>query len=141
MNKWPTFFLQTAEHISHLSKDPSTKCGAVICDDKNRIVSMGYNGGPIGIDDEWLLSEGRDRKIATTIHAEVNAILFARGSTWGNSIYIYPLPPCSNCASLIIQSGIKKAYFLTGNPQLREQWNCDLSLELFDRAKVEWEIL
>ena len=44
--KWYKRFLDLAQHMSSFSKDPSTKVGAVIFDDSNRIVSMGYNGLP-----------------------------------------------------------------------------------------------
>ena len=49
--KWDDRFLVLAKLIGSWSKDPSTQVGAVIVDDKNRIVSVGYNGFPRGIKD------------------------------------------------------------------------------------------
>lgn len=45
MNKWDKRFLELAAFIAEWSKDPSTKCGAVITDGK-QIVSQGFNGFP-----------------------------------------------------------------------------------------------
>jgi dCMP deaminase len=52
MNKWDKNFLQLAKTVSTFSKDPSTKVGAVIVDDDNRVISIGYNGFPKGIKDD-----------------------------------------------------------------------------------------
>ena len=43
MNKWDKNFLELAKTVSTFSKDPSTQVGAVIVDDDNRVVSIGYN--------------------------------------------------------------------------------------------------
>ena len=107
MGKWDYRFIALAEHVSAWSKDPSTQVGAVIADSQNRIVSLGFNGPARALDDrKW--TEPRDLKIACTMHAEVNAILFARSSLLGCTIYTWPWPPCSNCAALIIQSGLSR---------------------------------
>lgn len=108
MNKWDDRFLALAEHVSHWSKDPSTQCGAVIVDKNNRIISLGYNGFPRGVEDQTSLLENREEKYPRTIHAEVNAILFANADLQGSTLYCYPLPPCAPCAAVIIQVGIQK---------------------------------
>ena len=51
IKKSGTIDFNLAKHIGSWSKDPSTKVGAVIVDDKNRIVSVGYNGFPRGVED------------------------------------------------------------------------------------------
>ena len=51
LDKWDHRFLALAEHISHWSKDPSTKVGAVITHRSKRVVSMGFNGLPAGVED------------------------------------------------------------------------------------------
>lgn len=106
MKKWEKRFLDLAKHISTWSKDPSTKCGAVITDSKNRIISLGYNGYPHGVDDSNY--EDRELKYAKVIHAEMNAILFANRDIEGCTIYVHPMPPCSRCMAVIIQSGISR---------------------------------
>ena len=51
---WDTYFMALAKLSSMRSKDPNTSVGAVIVDDMNRIVSIGYNGFPRGCDDDSL---------------------------------------------------------------------------------------
>ena len=41
-------------------QDPNTGVGAVIVDNVNRIVSIGYNGMPRGCDDSLSLGQGGD---------------------------------------------------------------------------------
>ena len=107
MNKWDKNFLELAKTVSTFSKDPSTKVGAVIVDDDNRVISIGYNGFPKGLKDDHRL-DNRDLKYDMVVHAEANALLFANAPTKGCTIYTWPFQPCSRCASLIIQAGIRR---------------------------------
>ena len=139
MTKWDRRFLELAEHVSTWSKDPSTQVGACITDNKNRIVSVGYNGFPLGVDDNEDYLNNRDKKLQRTIHAEPNAILFAQRDLTGCSIYTYPFAPCVNCAALIIQSGITKVVSPEASPELRERWHESMAAaeEMFKEAGVE----
>ena len=105
--KWDERFIELAKLVGSWSKDPSTQVGAVIVDQKNRIVSVGYNGFPQKISDNDRLND-RDKKYNVIVHAEANAILFANRDLSGCTIYTYPFQPCSSCSGLIIQSGIKR---------------------------------
>ena len=105
--KWDERYINLAKHIADWSKDPSTKVGAVIADDKGRIVSLGFNGFPQKISDNERLND-RDEKYNVIVHAEANAILFANKDLSGYTIYTYPFQPCSRCAGLIIQSELKE---------------------------------
>ena len=49
---WDEYFMSLAILSSGRSKDPNTQVGACIVDDNNHILSMGYNGAPIGFDDD-----------------------------------------------------------------------------------------
>lgn len=109
MTTWDKRFMDLAKLISSWSKDPSTKCGTVVVDLNKRIVSVGYNGYACGVLDTDY--EDREKKYEKVIHAEVNAILFANKDITGCRMYNYPLPPCSRCMSVIIQSGITQVYF------------------------------
>ena len=109
--EWDLHFLKLAQTVSEMSKDPSTKVGAVIVDKNKYIVSTGYNGFPKCIEDNHRL-DNREVKYDIIIHAELNAILTAgrQGkSVEGCTIYTWPLPPCVKCASTIIQAGITRA--------------------------------
>jgi len=76
--RWHKRFLEMAKLISTWSKDPSTQCGAVIIDAKKRVISMGFNGFPSGTSDDPDLYQNREKKYKRVIHAEKNAILFAK---------------------------------------------------------------
>ena len=113
--KWVNRFLDLASVVGSWSKDPSTQVGAVIVDQRNRIVSVGFNGFPHGIPDDTI---SREEKLRRTIHAEENALLFANTSVEGCTIYVTH-HPCSRCAAKLIQVGIKKIIYADG---LSENW-------------------
>ena len=121
--KWDERYINLAKHIADWSKDPSTKVGAVIVDDKGRIVSLGFNGFPQKISDNERLND-RDEKYNVIVHAEANAILFANKDLSGYTIYTYPFQPCSRCAGLIIQSGIKRVVTIRDeNPRWQKDFH------------------
>ena len=111
---WEEYFMGLA-HLSGLrSKDPNTQVGAVIVDENNRVVSIGYHGFPSGVSDDefpWGREGGvLDTKYAFVVHAELNAILNSQRSVRGCSLYV-SLFPCNECAKAIIQAGIKRIIF------------------------------
>ena len=121
-DKWDMRFIDLAATVAQWSKDPSTKVGAVIVDDKKRVVSLGFNGFPRGANDSVLVHISREVKLKQIIHAEMNAILFAKQDLTGHTIYVSPMAPCAQCASAIIQSGISRVVSLPINPE--SKW-CD----------------
>jgi dCMP deaminase len=126
--------------VKDWSKDPSTKVGAVIVRDR-RILATGYNGVPSLIRDNSRILD-RDWKMATTVHAEVNAIFNAakNGASLSDSILYTTMFPCSHCTSAIIQSGISKIYMReecqSENWPDRWQENFSLSKELLSEAGI-----
>jgi len=136
--KWDIRFIELAKHISSWSRDPSTKVGAVIFDDQKRIVSIGYNGFAKNVRDDTQRYADREIKYKMVIHAEANAIMFAHRDLTGCSIATYPFMPCSACASLIIQSGIKRCIAPSIPQELEKRWksSCDLSVQMFNEANV-----
>lgn len=133
INKWDHRFMQTAKLVSTWSKDPSTQCGAVIANSVNhRLVSIGFNGYACGMKDNDL--DNRELKYEKIIHAEVNAILFARDTVQGYFMYVYPLPPCARCMSVIIQSGISRIVTVKPKGSVKERWNKSNKIA-FDMAK------
>lgn len=109
MDRWHKRILDLAFTVASWSKDPSTKVGAVIVDDKFRILSVGYNGFPRGVEDTEERLNDRPTKYSLVVHAELNAILNATASIGGASLYVTHFP-CNECAKAIIQSGIKNIY-------------------------------
>ena len=113
---WEDYFMGLA-HLSALrSKDPNTQVGASIIDDENRVVSIGYNGMPIGCADDkmpWEREGGfLDTKYAYVCHSELNAILNSKTPVRDCKLYV-TLFPCNECAKAIIQSGIKELVYLS----------------------------
>lgn len=134
MTIWDKRFLNLAEHIAEWSKDPRTKVGAVIVDEKKRVVSVGYNGFPRGVDDDPGRYEDRPTKHLFVSHAERNALDNSPMSVEGCIMYV-PLMPCNECAKSIIQCGIKKVVCYT--PNREDCFNWDISRIMFNESGVE----
>lgn len=144
MDKWDHDFLDLAEWWGlKKSKDPSTKVGAVIVRPDRTVASMGYNGLPRGVEDAHDRLFHRPTKYLMTVHAEPNAIAHSREPLHGYTCYTWPFPPCSQCAALLIQCGIKRVIAPTPAPGLAERWTDSLSatVDMFKEAGVKLEIV
>lgn len=132
-----TWAIEMAHHVATLSKDPSTKVGAVLFDEKRRIVSAGYNGFARGVADTDDRLSNRDVKYRLVLHAEKNAILFATGPTHGCTMVVTH-PCCAQCAALIIQAGVAHVMWPKPAAEFEERWRQDLVLtrEQFTEAGV-----
>ena len=113
---WDEYFMGVAKLSGMRSKDPNSQVGACIVSSDNKILSMGYNGFPMGCSDDefpWA-REGEDeldKKYLYVTHSELNAILNYRGgSLEGAKLYV-SLFPCNECAKAIIQAGIKTVIY------------------------------
>ncbi len=111
---WDEYFMGVALLASKRSKDPNTQVGACIVDKTRRILSTGYNGFPAGCSDDLFPWErdGEDTKYSYVVHAELNAILNARGKNLEGSRLYVDLFPCNECAKAIIQAGISEVVYL-----------------------------
>lgn len=138
--KWDQRFIELAKLVGSWSKDPSTQVGAVIVDDDKRIISIGFNGFPKGVQDSEKKLLDREEKYSIIVHAEANALMFANKSVAGCTIYTYPFQPCSRCAGLIIQAGIKRVVSIK-NSDPRWEKNFNLSRQLFDQAGIILELV
>ncbi len=113
---WDQYFMGIARLSALRSKDPSTQVGACIVNNEKKIIGIGYNGLPIGIDDDnfpWG-KEGDflETKYPYVCHAELNAILNSTKNLQDATIYV-TLFPCNECTKAIIQSGIKNLYYIS----------------------------
>ena len=99
------------------SKSPGTQVGACIVNDKNKIVGAGYNGFPIGCDDDQFPWEKTgdflNTKYPYVCHAELNAILNNIGMDLKGCKIYTALFPCNECSKAIIQSGISEVIYLS----------------------------
>ena len=108
ISKWDARFLRIAKEVQSWSRDPGTKVGCVLVQNK-RILSVGFNGFPQNLSDSLDLYKDREYKLAVTVHAEANAILNAAkngAQTQGATAYV-TFPPCSQCAAALIQAGVE----------------------------------
>ncbi len=145
MDKWDQRFMDMAEKVSTWSScfQENRQVGAVIARDK-RILTTGYNGAGSGITSckergECLrrklnIPSGTRHEICYAIHAEQNAIIQAAKmgiSVDGATIYCTH-QPCSICAKMIINSGIRRVLYKYGYPD-------EFSMEMMKEAGVAIE--
>jgi len=150
---WDEYFMAIAKLSSLRSKDPSTRVGACIVDNNNRILSIGYNGAPNGFLDDvfpWdRVGSTLETKYAFVCHAEMNAILNYRGSRKDleNAKIYVDLFPCNECAKLIIQSGIKEVIYLSdkfkdkNGVKTEESDSVKASKMMFDECGVSYHAI
>lgn len=131
-----------AECVAGWSKDPSTQVGAVIADEHHRILAVGYNGFPRGIDDSEERLNDRQTKYAHMVHGEVNAILNATRDV-SNCVLYVTLFPCVECTKLIIQSGIREVVSRPASEELWSRWGkqWEISEAMLKEAYVGVRIL
>ena len=112
---WDEYFMGVAKLAGMRSKDPGTQVGACIVGQDNKILSMGYNGFPIGCSDDEFPWErqGEETKYPYVVHAELNAILNSGGRVLKGAKLYVALFPCNECAKAIIQSGIREIIYLS----------------------------
>ena len=122
------------------SKDPNTQVGACIVNDKNKIVGAGYNGLPVGCnDDEFPWDKQGDflnTKYAYICHAELNAILNNIGMDLRGCRIYTGLFPCNECAKAIIQSGIIEVIYLSDKYEASD--SAKASRLMFEKAGVPY---
>jgi deoxycytidylate deaminase len=92
-----------------MSKDPTTKVGAVIVTPDNRQCSIGYNGFAKGIEETEEKWE-RPTKYEYVIHSEMNAIMNCPFDTHGCTVYI-TMTPCHRCITHLVNAGIKRIVY------------------------------
>jgi len=102
---WDQYFMSMAHLASVRSHDDQTQVGCVIVNDKNHIISLGYNGFPASTDDKEL-PRVRPGKYPFMLHAEQNAIsnMIIKDDKLKAYITAYP---CSVCAKLLWQNNIR----------------------------------
>ena len=129
---WDEYFMGITVFTSLRSKDPSSKVGAVIVNQKNHIVGTGYNGFIAGINESqynweregsWL-----DTKYPYVVHAEANAILNSTTNNLENCKIYTTLFPCNECAKQIAQKGIKEVVYLSDKHRNQEYHTASLKI-------------
>ncbi len=118
--RWDRYYLRMALDSAGMSKDPSTRVGAVLIGSDRQIIGTGFNGFPRGIHDTPDRLNDRDTKLKLVVHAELNAVLNAARtgvSTRGSILFLVATDssgmvwggaPCVRCTVELIQAGIKQ---------------------------------
>ena len=136
---WDEYFMGIAYLSSLRSKDPNTKVGACIVDSDHKVVSIGYNGMPRGLDEEklsWNKNDGLDNKYLYVCHAEFNAILNTRnGSALKDCTLYVTLFPFNECSKAITQSGIKELVYAEN--KYENELSTQASLKLLTLAGIK----
>jgi len=121
---WETYFMDITSLVARRSTCLRRSVGAIIVKDK-RILSTGYNGAPTGIKhcletgclrEKLKIASGVNHELCRGIHAEQNAIIQAAYhgvSIKGASLFCTNLP-CSICAKMIINAGIRSIFYASG---------------------------
>jgi len=133
-------YMKTAETFAECSTARRLHVGAVIVKD-DRIISIGYNGMPIGWDnnceDEIKWPNGEIKFLTTkpeVLHAETNAIAKLAKSTesgLGATMFVTH-SPCLDCAKLVYQSGINTIYY-------RNSYRNEDGIQFLEKAGVKIE--
>ena len=138
---WNEYFMGVATLASKRSKDPNTQLGACIVDKDNYIVSVGYNGMPLGCSDDefpWERQGGTlDTKYAYVTHAELNAILNSKTANLEGSTVYVTLFPCNECTKALIQKRIGKIVYL--DDKYHDTDTSEAARRMLDSAGVKYE--
>jgi dCMP deaminase len=128
--QWDQQWITVAQVTSKLSKDPSTKVGAVIVSSDNRKLSVGYNGFAKGIVETADMWNIRETKYEMVIHAEENALLNVPFDVKDCSLYCTH-QPCHRCLIRIANSGIVKVVYALEYARLTHKDIWDMHAKLF----------
>lgn len=138
---WDEYFMGVAKLAGLRSKDPNSQVGSCIVSSDHKILSIGYNGFPMGCSDDdfpWEREgEELDTKYAYVTHSELNAILNYRGGSLEGATLYVSMFPCNECAKAIIQSGIKKIIY--GIDKYPDSVGVIASKRMLDAAGVEYQ--
>ena len=142
MNKWPKYFMSIAELSANLSKDPITKVGACIIQNR-RIKSTGFNGAPQTFPDNLVPFDIKnptrliDQKNTYMCHAELNAVLNYDGkiSDLKDADIYVTVSPCSKCACMLAQVGIKRVIF---KEEYRRKEEVEATKYILEKCNVQY---
>lgn len=140
LTKWDYHYLKHAALASEMSKDPSTKVGAVIVDQHGHPKSWGCNGFARGFEDTDERWNDREFKYKHVIHAELNAVLHCDSSLVGCTVYITH-PPCQHCISMLAQKGISRVIAASPPEHMKSRWNFNDSVTVAAETDLELIIL
>jgi len=137
---WDEYFMGITDLVASRATCIRRRVGAVLVKEK-RILCSGYNGAPAGVPhcretgclrEKLKVPSGEKHELCRGVHAEQNAIIQAafHGIAVNGAVLYCTTQPCSICAKMIINAGIKKVYY-------REGYDDPLTMEMFASANVD----
>ena len=137
---WDEYFMAIAELVSSRSTCLRRYVGAVLVKEK-RILATGYNGAPSGIPhckevgcirEKMKVPSGERHELCRGLHAEQNVIIQAayHGVSIKGSILYVTCHPCSVCAKMIINAGIREVV-------IKDTYPDKIAAELLNEAGVK----
>lgn len=137
---WDSYFMEIAELVSKRSTCLRRRVGAVAVKER-RVLATGYNGTPSGITHCDVVGCLREKlgvppaerhELCRGLHAEQNALLQAalHGISLKGSIIYCTNHPCSICAKMLINAGIKEIVIKEGYPD-------ELAKEMLEEAGIK----
>lgn len=137
---WDEYFMGIALLSAMRSKDDNSQVGACIVNSENKILSLGYNGMPIGCSDgdmPWKrVGAPLDTKYMYVCHAELNAILNSPSPSLRGARIYTTLFPCNECTKAIIQSGINEIIYLSD--KYHDEDSSVASRKMFDMTGIKY---
>lgn len=135
---WDEYFLAMAEQISTRSPDPHTRHGCVLVDAGKRVLSTGYNGPVSGLPHALVPTERPD-KYDWYIHAEDNAVAFARCDLRGATAYVTGTP-CAACFRRLLQVGVRRIVQGPRHSACLSDREIRACRSMADALGVEWKL-
>lgn len=144
-SSWDQTWSEVARSISRRSRCVNRQVGAVIVDENNRPIAVGYNGPPANmVTNEFCSgfcprggSENRSGSYenCVSVHAEANALLFADRRLFTAATIYVTNPCCWDCAKLIANSGISRVVMESSDADAHASW--EKVIDLFDRCNIQ----
>ena len=134
------YFMKIAFLTAMRSEDPTTKVGACIVNENEKVVGLVYNKAPAkGVTIPWKRNTSTDEKYldskyAYILYAEMDAILNKTCLSLDDCTMYTLVHPWNECAKLIIASGIKKVFYYSDKYPPKKYM--EASKKLFAEAKV-----
>jgi len=137
---WDEYFMEAASLVSQRSTCLRRRVGAVLVKNR-RILATGYNGAPSGVShcevagclrEKLSVPSGQRHELCRGLHAEQNVLLQAalHGVSVEGSVLYVTCVPCSICAKMIINAGIREVVYGESYPD-------DMAKGFLKEAKVK----
>ena len=137
---WTDYFLGLSKVASQRSHDIHTQHGCVITDRQNRILGMGYNGFPRGLDD-LKLPTSRPEKYDWMVHAERNALSNCTIRPENGIAYVTG-QCCNDCIVALWQEGVSKVIMMNSHGTHQFDVNAQKIFDTFvSMSKIDIEYI